>query len=50
MGSIYSDKVLGINSPKVGLANIGTEEAKGNILVREAFSLIENLNLNLLEM
>ena len=46
MGSIYSDKVLGINSPKVGLANIGTEEAKGNILVREAFSLIENLNLN----
>ena len=30
MGSIYSEKVLGINSPKIGLVNIGTEKGKGN--------------------
>ena len=33
-------------SPKVGLANIGTEEGKGNALVKEAYGLIKNSNLN----
>ncbi len=46
MGSIYSEKVLGVNSPKVGLANIGTEEGKGNALVKEAYGLIKNSKLN----
>lgn len=46
MGSIYSKKVLGVNSPKIGLANIGTEETKGNHLTKEAFKLIKDLNLN----
>ncbi|MCF6461043.1 phosphate acyltransferase PlsX [Clostridium sp. Cult3] len=46
MGSIYSEKVLGINSPKVGLANIGVEEGKGNALVREAYDLLKDANLN----
>lgn len=30
MGSIYSQYVLGISEPKVGLLNIGEEENKGN--------------------
>lgn len=46
MGSIYSEKVLGVKSPKVGLANIGTEEGKGNILIRESYDLIKESNVN----
>ncbi len=46
MGSIYGEKVLGIKSPTVGLANIGVEEGKGNILVRESYELLSNSNLN----
>ena len=37
MGSIYSEKARGITSPRVGLLNIGTEEKKGNELVRHIF-------------
>ncbi len=46
MGSIYSEKVLGTSSPKVGLANIGVEEGKGNILVREAYDLLKETNID----
>ena len=46
MGSIYVEKVLGIKSPTVGLANIGVEEGKGNTLVRESYKLLSNSNLN----
>lgn len=46
MGSIYSEKVLGISSPKVGLANIGVEEGKGNTLVIEAYNLLKDTNIN----
>ncbi len=46
MGSIYSEKVLGINSPKVGLINIGTEKGKGNQLVKDSYELISNSGIN----
>ncbi|MBO5734221.1 MAG: phosphate acyltransferase PlsX [Clostridia bacterium] len=47
MGSLYAEKVLGINNPKVYLANIGTEEGKGNELYRNAYNLLkENKNIN----
>ena len=46
MGSVYSEKVLGVKSPKVGLANIGAEEGKGNNLARESYSLIKDSNVN----
>lgn len=46
MGSIYSEKVRGIDKPRVGLLNIGTEEKKGNELTRQAFDLLKNANLN----
>lgn len=42
MGSIYMDKVMGINSPSVALVNIGSEKGKGNQLVRETYELLEN--------
>ncbi len=46
MGSIYMEKVMGRTNPKVGLANIGTEEGKGNELTKEAYDLLKNSNIN----
>ena len=41
MGSIYSESVLGVANPSVGLVSIGEEEGKGNAQVKEAFDLIK---------
>lgn len=46
MGSIYMEKVMGISSPKVGLANIGTEKGKGNTLTKETYDILESSSLN----
>ncbi|MGY3713953.1 phosphate acyltransferase PlsX [Sutcliffiella cohnii] len=42
MGSIYSQKVRGIEKPRVGLLNVGTEDKKGNELTRQAFDLFKD--------
>lgn len=42
MGTIYMEHVLGVRNPKVGILNIGTEEEKGNMLVKEAYPLLKN--------
>ncbi|MCR4806167.1 MAG: phosphate acyltransferase PlsX [Lachnospiraceae bacterium] len=42
MGTIYMEHVLGVHNPKVGILNIGTEEEKGNMLVKEAYPLLKN--------
>jgi glycerol-3-phosphate acyltransferase PlsX len=39
MGAIYAEHVLGIANPTVGILNVGSEDEKGNELVREARSL-----------
>lgn len=39
MGAIYAEHVLGIDAPSVGLLNVGSEDDKGNELVRSARSL-----------
>ncbi len=41
MASIYLRNTFGKQSPTVGLLNIGTEETKGNELVRESYNLIK---------
>lgn len=46
MGSIYMEKVMGVKKPRVGLANIGTEEGKGNELAKESFDLLKKLDIN----
>lgn len=46
MGSIYSEKARGIERPRVGLLNIGTEEKKGNELVRSTFELLKDADIN----
>lgn len=47
MGSIYMESVCGVKNPRVALANIGTEEEKGNSLVKTAYTLMkESKNIN----
>lgn len=46
MGSIYMNRVLGIENPKVALANIGTEETKGGELQLNAYALMKQSDYN----
>lgn len=41
MGSIYSQYVLGVEEPKVGLLNIGEEPSKGNELALRTHQLLQ---------
>lgn len=41
MGSIYCEHVLKIEKPRVAIVNIGAEEEKGNLLVKETFPLLK---------
>lgn len=41
MGSVYMEKVMGVNDPKVGLLNIGVEPNKGTDLQKHAYPLLE---------
>jgi glycerol-3-phosphate acyltransferase PlsX len=40
VGSLYAKKSLGIENPRVGLLNIGTEDSKGTPLQKEAYALL----------
>lgn len=40
MGSLFAKTLLGIEKPKVGLLNIGTEAGKGNEITRESYELM----------
>ena len=50
MSTIYMHNTLGIEKPRIGLVNIGTEETKGNELIRNSYQLLkkysEELNIN----
>ena len=50
MSSIYIRNTFGVENPRIGLLNIGTEETKGNELVRESYNLLKEkskeLNIN----
>jgi glycerol-3-phosphate acyltransferase PlsX len=41
LGSLYAHHISGIESPRVGLLNIGEEEGKGNILAQAAYPLLK---------
>ena len=41
VGSLYAKKNLGVENPKVGLLNIGTEDTKGTPLQKEAYALLK---------
>ena len=46
LGDIYSRHILGVESPRVGLLNNGTEETKGNRLMQETHQLLKGSGLN----
>ncbi len=46
MGSIYYQNELDVEAPKVGLINIGTEEGKGNELVKTTYDELKKIDIN----
>ena len=42
MGSIYMRNMTGVEKPRVGLVNVGTEEEKGNELAKQAYQLLKD--------
>lgn len=46
MGSVYMQKVMGVAKPRVGLANVGTEEHKGSELYQNTYEILKNSSLN----
>ena len=41
LGSLFSEHVCGIKSPKVSLLNLGEEKTKGNMLTQATYSMME---------
>ena len=46
MANIYLKNVLKMDNPRIALANIGSEEGKGNELVKTAYEELKNMDLN----
>lgn len=46
MGSVYMENIMKINTPSVGLINIGAEEEKGNELTKASYKLLKEAPLN----
>jgi glycerol-3-phosphate acyltransferase PlsX len=46
MGSVYVERVLGVQRPRIGLLNIGEEDSKGSELAQEVFQLLRESTLN----
>ena len=46
MGSIYYKKMYGVEKPRVALLSVGTEDAKGKELTKEAFKVLKTLPIN----
>lgn len=46
MGSIYMEKVMELNMPRVALINNGAEECKGRELEQEAYALMKKADIN----
>ncbi len=40
VGTLYAKKYIGLENPRVGLLNIGTEDTKGTSLQKEAYGLL----------
>ena len=46
MGTAYMQDVMGVEKPRVGLANVGTEEHKGTELYQTTYQLLKESGLN----
>ncbi len=47
MGNIFAKVMLGVDNPRIGLLNIGSEEMKGREEIREAAQIIRESSLSL---
>ena len=43
MGDMFSRSVLGIKNPKLGLLNVGSEQIKGNTIVKQTFDSLKKM-------
>jgi phosphate acyltransferase len=48
MGHLFSKKIVGIASPRVGLMSVGEEESKGNDLTKEVHKALKEVRINFL--
>jgi glycerol-3-phosphate acyltransferase PlsX len=46
IGTVYVKNLMGIENPTVALLSVGSEEGKGNELVKESYPLFRNSGLN----
>jgi glycerol-3-phosphate acyltransferase PlsX len=46
MGSIFSERVLGVTAPRVALLSIGEEKGKGDLRIQQATALLDTAGLN----
>ena len=46
MGAIFSERVLGVDNPRVALLSIGEEKGKGDQRIQDATTLLDATNLN----
>ena len=46
MGAIFSERVLGVERPRVALLSIGEEKGKGDARIQRATELLDTTNLN----
>ena len=44
MGDLFSKSVLGIQNPRLGLLNVGSEQIKGHTTVKKAFDDLQKMN------
>jgi len=44
MGEVFSKSLLGIKTPSIGILNVGSEEIKGNAVVKQTFEELEKLS------
>ncbi|MEJ2740182.1 MAG: hypothetical protein P8105_10210 [Dehalococcoidia bacterium] len=46
MGSVYVRRLMGVENPTVALLSVGSEEGKGNELVKESYRIFQESGLN----
>ncbi len=48
IGSVYAKNLLNVENPKIALLSVGAEEGKGNRLIQQSYSLLQNSGLDFL--
>ncbi|MBX7146738.1 MAG: phosphate acyltransferase PlsX [Alphaproteobacteria bacterium] len=45
MGNVFAKTVLGVLKPSIGLLNVGSEDMKGNEIIRQAHNILKEINI-----